>query len=92
MLFKFQLILIEEAWCELFIIACAQWKLLPSDWLDQVVQGDGDLSKEVMQTLGAFKSTIKTIEDLKVDDKEMSCLKFIVLFNSSKWYFPTRIF
>lgn len=76
--------MIEEAWCELFVVACAQWKLLPPDWLDQVIDGDIDLNKEARQTLSAFKGIISTIQDLKLDEKETACMKFIALFNSRK--------
>ena len=83
---SFQVLLIEEVWCELFIIACAQWNLLPPDWLEQVVESDHCHSNndDYIQTLGALKSVINSLQSIKLDDKEAAFLKFISLFNSRK--------
>ena len=40
-----------------------------------------------MQTLGAMKNVINTLQSVKMDEKEAAFLKFISLFNSRKLKF-----
>lgn len=83
-----QVILLEEAWSEMFLLCAIQWSL-PMDSCPllsisepyQTQQTTANLSSVDLQVL---EEVFKRFKALAVDPTEFACLKAIVLFKSGK--------
>lgn len=98
--FKFsehnQVILLEEAWSEIFLLCTIQWSLpmdscplLSIPELPQTQQTTANLSSADLQVLEDVFNRFKV---LAVDPTEFACLKAIVLFKSGKTAFTQSAF
>ncbi|XP_024859529.1 photoreceptor-specific nuclear receptor [Kryptolebias marmoratus] len=84
--FRDQVILLEEAWSEMFLLCAIQWSLpmdscplLSVPELPQTQQNPANLSSADLRVLEEVFSRFKV---LAVDPTEFACLKAIVLFKS----------
>eukprot|EP00794_Sanderia_malayensis_P012854 gene12854-14178_t len=75
-----QVYLLEESWSELFLLAAAQWPLLPRPLLHSTLASS--LDDDAMETLRSLEEILERLRALHVDTNEYSCLKAICLFEA----------
>eukprot|EP00794_Sanderia_malayensis_P012858 gene12858-14183_t len=75
-----QVYLLEESWSELFLLAAAQWPLLPRPLLHSTLASS--LDDDAMETLRSLEEILERLRALRVDTNEYSCLKAICLFEA----------
>ncbi|XP_041369814.1 nuclear receptor subfamily 2 group E member 1-like [Gigantopelta aegis] len=86
--FRDQAILLEESWCELFVLSAAQWSL-PIDAASLLGAGafspdahNSEKGSMVVLQIRALQDIISRFNVLRVDATEFACLKAMVLFKS----------
>ncbi|XP_076090891.1 nuclear receptor subfamily 2 group E member 1-like [Mytilus galloprovincialis] len=84
--FRDQAILLEESWCELFILSAAQWSLpidigtLMTNNGYSLDANTGDRSFLIAAQLRLVQDIISRLNANRVDTTEYACLKALVLF------------
>lgn len=86
--YRDQAILLEESWCELFVLTAAQWnfpveesQLIPPNLAPERRQILSDEARRLRELLARCAI-------LRIDHSEYACLKAIVLFKGGK---PTTL-
>ncbi|GAB6026797.1 hypothetical protein CHUAL_013290 [Chamberlinius hualienensis] len=79
--FRDQAILLEEAWCELFVLNAAQWGLA----IEETMVNSNNLisasrHNSIVEMIRILRETISRFEALGVDHTEYACLKGLALF------------
>ena len=75
----------QEAWSSLFLICAVQWRSISDDWLlDYLEEHEERFSEREIYLLREMADLIADLDQLDLDEKEMSCLLFIALFNPCK--------
>ncbi|XP_036354491.1 photoreceptor-specific nuclear receptor-like [Octopus sinensis] len=84
--FRDQAILLEESWCELFILSVAQWSL-PIDTNSLLSANSWSMDSHHTEKIAFMMSQLQFMQDiiarcneLHVDATEYACLKAIILF------------
>lgn len=84
--FSDQLLLLEESWRELFVLAAAQF--LPPVDFTSLIYASGALTRHPEKAIGflhevkQFQETLLKFSHIRVDQHEFSCLRAIVLFKT----------
>lgn len=76
-----QVLLIENVWSDLYILSASDWKLLPENWLEQVLRKNQKLTEDETEKLYELHEVMKSLERIQIDRKEALCMKAIALFN-----------
>ncbi|KAK3087567.1 hypothetical protein FSP39_007621 [Pinctada imbricata] len=86
--FRDQAILLEESWCELFILSAAQWSL-HVDAATLLNSNGYTMEPHIVEKTSLMAAQLRHLQDilarmatLRIDTTEYSCLKAIVLFKS----------
>lgn len=87
----FQVILLEEAWAELFLLNAVQWCMpLESSPLfsvsDHAAGVPNGKDSQVAADIRVLNDTLLRFKAVGVDPAEFACLKAIVLFRSGEKY------
>ncbi|XP_055490958.1 nuclear receptor subfamily 2 group E member 1 [Leucoraja erinacea] len=86
--FQDQLILLEDAWRELFVLGIAQWAIpIDSSTLLAVSGMNGDNTdsqklNKIIAEIHALQEVVSRFRQLRVDATEFACLKCIVTFKA----------
>ncbi|XP_015903359.1 photoreceptor-specific nuclear receptor [Parasteatoda tepidariorum] len=81
--FRDQAILLEESWCDVFVLSAAQWGFpLQEGFLSFVNVIAPEKQSLVATQLHQMKNVMSQLVALHVDHTEFSCLKALVLFRS----------
>lgn len=76
----------QEAWSSLFLICAVQWRTISDDWLlDYLEEHEDKFSEREVYLLRELADLLADLDQLDLDEKEMSCLLFIALFNPCKF-------
>uniref|UniRef100_A0A336LLB1 CSON001310 protein n=1 Tax=Culicoides sonorensis TaxID=179676 RepID=A0A336LLB1_CULSO len=67
-----QKLIIHEAWAELFVLTAAQWGF--------PIDSNMDFNNNNKQVMKNFQNAIHQYQRLRVDSKEVACLKALILF------------
>ena len=98
----FQVILLEEAWAELFLLCAIQWSLpLESSPLlsasEHAQNAPNGKASAVLADVRVLQEVFARFKAAAVDPAEFACLKAIVLFKpggckiiSTNWYVPSQ--
>jgi len=77
-----QIILMQESWSSLFLIAAVQWRIVSDDWLlDYLRDYEDRFSEREVRMLRYIADLLADLDQLDLDEREMACLLFIGLFN-----------
>ncbi|CAH1786410.1 unnamed protein product [Owenia fusiformis] len=86
--FRDQAILLEESWCELFILSAAQWSM-PVDIGTLLASHGMNLNGPSDEKAASFVTQIRLLQDslsrfgnMKIDATEYACIKALVLFKA----------
>lgn len=90
-----QLTLLEDSWCDLFIIGSAQHFiqfnfnpfLCVYDLMDNY-RDDHEKTALIINELNVFQSLLFKMAQMRIDEKEYECMRSIVLYKSSKEMLP----
>ena len=76
----------QEAWSSLFLICAVQWRIISDDWLlDYLEEHEDKFSEREVYLLRELADLLADLDQLDLDEKEMSCLLFIALFNPCRF-------
>ncbi|NXN27895.1 NR2E3 protein, partial [Nycticryphes semicollaris] len=84
--FRDQVILLEEAWSELFLLCAIQWSM-PLESCPLLAVPEPSPGKLLPATLDvrALQETLSRFKALAVDPTEFACMKAVVLFKPGEW-------
>ena len=92
-----QVILLEEAWSELFLLCAIQW-CLPLD-TPPLFNVSDHVQNAPDGKAGPLAADVRRLADicakyklLAVDSAEFACLKAVVLFKSGEWVFSAAVY
>ena len=76
----------QESWSCLFLISAVQWRIISDEWLlDYIREYKDRFSEWEYRMLREIGDLLTDLDHLDMDEREMSCLLFIALFNPCKF-------
>lgn len=93
----FQVILLEEAWSELFLLCAIQWSMpldscpLIAGLYEQSQASNTPILPSMVAELQILQEVVARFRTIRVDPAEFACLKAVVLFKSGKWETVVRM-
>ncbi|EMP38029.1 Nuclear receptor subfamily 2 group E member 1, partial [Chelonia mydas] len=76
-----QLMLLEDAWRELFVLGIAQWAI-PVDANTLLAVSDSQKLNKIISEIQALQEVVARFRQLRLDATEFACLKCIVTFKA----------
>ena len=81
----FQISLVQESWCSLFLLTAFQWKIVSNEWLyDYARRHKDQYDHRDLKAIKDLADLFIDMDQIDIDLKELACLQFIALFNPCK--------
>ncbi|KAJ8038578.1 Nuclear receptor subfamily 2 group E member 1 [Holothuria leucospilota] len=95
--FRDQAILLEEGWCDLFVLGAAQWALPVENAskgcisLQKSVEVPHDQMTQIVTDMRFLQDVLHRLKSLRIDATEYACLKALSLFRPGLFFILTDV-